>query len=169
MSNFIKTPNENSIKEWAQAVDKMDRNTPLGYEGSHSFCSLVLGETEFESDPEFMEYLESMFMTKLIIKRITAIHSYTITKAAITFLGTISKTPAQAVMLMNYLQYKTNELGINNVDMEFLSMGRLFGHGLFSDQDLDKAWDMQKISYGFTGNLLDHPEFGKTIGCKFSK
>lgn len=160
------TPNENSIKEWAKILDTKPRVKPLSNEETKAFLFLTMNENKFESDHEFLDYMEHNRMVSLVTKRISCFHSFMITRSATVFIAMISDTPGIAVMLLNFIQYKTNEFDIHKVDMEFLSMGRLFGYGLFSKEDLNEAWDAQKWPGHISDNILDYPKFGKTIGCK---
>ena len=153
-----------SIAKWAAQLDVSERRE-MTQEEMVVFCAMKSNEVEVEKDKEgeFAELLNSWNGVNLIYKRLQ-LHSFTMSKAAMIYCGLMVKSPGEAVMMVNYIQYRCFINKIKHVDMNALGT-RVMPMGWFSKDVLQEFWERQKYvtEYNRLVNMLDNPEFGSSI------
>ena len=159
--------NENSIEQWAAELDAKPKGI-LSDEEIGSLVRLTVHEKVFEDDEDgkFSEWCKGWNGVAIINKRLQ-LHTFTMSKAAQTFMGLLIDQPGKAVMALNYFQYKCAKMNIQHIDMARLC-SRIIPDGWFSDDTLREAWEAQKYLSENDGllNMLDNPAYGKSIGMK---
>lgn len=155
----------NEIENWAIKLEHESQVGQMTENESKLFIRCCFNEKQIENDPSLNKVLNE-FVFQLIIKRLNYIHSYKLTKAVILFLGYIVKSPGEAVMYLNYLQYQSHKRELGIINMHNLAI--IFPMGFFTPETLTKAWNDQKVE-GLRGtdNLLDVPEAMRSIYCEF--
>lgn len=156
--------NENSIGKWAVDLDR-ESHRELTQQEIETFFSCKLNESNIEKDERglFEELLNGWNGVNLIHKCLF-VHSFSMSKAAKLFCGSMITSPGEAVMMVNYIQYRCYINKITYVDMDVLST-RIMPMGWFSQGTLQNFWDKQKYvtETGYLANMLDNPEYGLSI------
>ena len=101
-------------------------------------------------------------------KRVSKMHTYTVSGPLASFIGFISKSFGEAAMYANYLQYKAFKHGQKYLDLNFF-LTECFPYGLPTDEVLKKLWDAQKVEfceYGIIDNMLDYVDGQESISFK---
>lgn len=108
------------------------------------------------------------FMYKVIKQRLTKF-KYEMEDSVILLLMMITGNPGTAVMYLFYFQYliktKYPELLTKRIDINDFCM-KLIPWGVFSDEDLIKIWDNQKLTghpRNSMDNIVDHPELCESL------
>lgn len=131
--------------------------------------SKEIGELDKESELyKHFEPLIKGFQMQIFLKRLEHLTSLRITFGAFLIIATHLENAGSAVMHAFYLHDKlpANTL-VNTVEVAT----NLFPWGFFSEEQLEKIWDAQKVKvddgldecicYGAHDNLLDYVEFWK--------
>lgn len=159
--------NESSIEQWAAELDAKPKER-MSEENIGSLVRLMAHEKVFEDDKDgkFAELCKGWNGVAIINKRLQ-LHTFTMSKAAQTFMGLLIDQPGKAVMALNYFQYKCAKMNMWCIDMTLLC-SRIIPDGWFSDDTLREAWEAQKYvsENGGLLNMLDNPAYGKSIGMK---
>ena len=159
--------NESSIEQWAAELDEKPREG-LSKKNLSMIIDLGCMESRIEADEDgkFAELCKGWNGVAIINKRLQ-LHTFTMSKAAQTFMGLLIDQPGKAVMALNYFQYKCAKMNMWRIDMTLLC-GRIIPDGWFSDDTLREAWEALKYVSENDGlqNMLDNPAYGKSIGMK---
>lgn len=159
--------NESSIEQWATELDGKPKGR-LSDEEMGSLISLTLHEKVFEDDKDgkFAELCKGWNGVAIINKRLQ-LHTFTMSKAAQTFMGLLIDLPGEATIALNYFQYRCAKKNLHHIDMANLYC-EIIPDGWFSDDTLREAWEAQKYVSENDGllNMLDNPAYGKSIGMK---
>lgn len=159
--------NESSIEQWAAELDEKPKGR-LSEEEIGSLVRLMAHEKVFEDDKDgkFAELCKGWNGVAIINKRLQ-LHTFSMSKAAQTFMGLLIDQPGKAVMALNYFQYKCAKMNMWRVDMTLLC-SRIIPDGWFSEEVLREAWEAQKYVSENDGllNMLDNPAYGQSIGMK---
>jgi hypothetical protein len=150
---------EDSIEElFAKKFDKLNKY-PMDNETAEIFIKLRLSKNSSYVIPED----DKPFLYKVMEKRISVIHSYTVDDRVLLFLSFVSKSAGICVMYCWYLQYKSKTMNINHISFEVFS--EIFAWGFPSQESLSKIWKEQKVNTQSlsSDNLLDYPRAGKSL------
>lgn len=159
----FKDLNENSVEEWAKLLDKEPKSTSLEKEKMQSIITLALYEETIEENETTEKFFESTPVASAFRKRIEMFHNYEITKTGMIFLFLAFPkfNFGTSTMMANYLQYISKINNIKKFSIDYL-MTSVFPLGVFSEETLQKAWEMQKIksdnpnSQIESDNMLDY-------------
>ena len=153
---------ETSIEEWAMALNGQEK-VELTSDEAVSLVVMGCREKEIEEDKEVEALLKGWNGAAILHKRLN-LHTYTMSKAAILFCGTLGDSPGEIVMMANYFQYRCHLHHIKHIDMMALSE-KIIPDGWFSRHTLQKFWDRQKYVSENDSllNMLDNSEYGKSI------
>lgn len=153
-----------SIERWAIDLDAKPKQA-LSEEDAELLIRCKANEEELEKDSKgsFEELLNGWNGVAVLHKRL-ALHSFTMSKAAKLFCGTLIDRPGMAVIMLNYFQYKCHSLKIKHIDMDTLCT-RIIPNGWFTPYELHIAWESQKYisSDGSLLNMLDNLSFRTSI------
>lgn len=153
-----------SIAKWAAQLDVAERREMTKEEGNFLF-GMTLNEKDVEKDEKgvFDKVLEGWNGISIIYKRLQ-LHSFTMSKAAMVYCGFVVESPGEAVMMLNYFQYRCFINKIKHVDMNALGT-RIMPMGWFSKDVLQEFWERQKYvtEDNRLANMLDNPKFGSSI------
>lgn len=153
-----------SIGRWAEELDQRQKKE-LTHNEMDTFFLMDRCEKDIEKDGKglFKELLAGWNGVAIINKRLT-VHSFTLSKAAMLCCGNMVASPGEAVMMLNYIQYRCHRHKIKHVDMNAL-MQRIMPMGWFDKETLQEFWEKQKYvtESDHLANMLDNPEFGLTI------
>lgn len=143
---------------FAKKFDEL-RKYPMDNETAEIFIKLGLSK----SSSYVITESDKPFLYKVMEKRISVIHSYTVDDRVLLFLSFICKSAGICVMYCWYLQYKSKMLNVNHISFELFS--EIFGWGFPTDEGLSKIWESQKVkTTSFSSdNLLDYPQAGKSL------
>lgn len=159
--------NENSVGEWAAQLDVAGRRELTEKEAELFLKSSFIEERIEEAKNDgFKELLDGWNGLNLIYRRLQ-LHSFSMSKAAMLWCGILVSSPGEAVMMVNYMQYRCHLFHINYVDMKELGT-RIMPNGWFSKDVLQDFWERQKYvtETGILANMLDNPEFGTSISVQ---
>ena len=73
----------------------------------------------------------------------------------------LTKTPGSAVVYLWYLQYWSKKHGVTDLNLSYLCE-RVFPMGFFSEDDIHKVWDAQKVN-ARPDNLFDYQLAGLSL------
>lgn len=153
-----------SIAKWAAQLDVAER-IEMTEEEAGVFLGMKRHEAEVERDKDgsFAGLLGGWNGVNLIYKRLQ-LHSFTMSKAAMVYCGFVIESPGEAVMMLNYFQYRCFINKIKHVDMNALGT-RIMPMGWFSKDVLREFWEKQKYvtEDNRLVNMLDNPKFGNSI------
>lgn len=153
-----------SIAKWAAQLDVAER-IEMTKEEAGVFLGMNKHEAEVERDKDgsFAGLLGGWNGVNLIYKRLQ-LHSFTMSKAAMVYCGFVVESPGEAVMMLNYFQYRCFINKIKHVDMNALGT-RIMPMGWFSKDVLRDFWKRQKYvtEDNSLANMLDNPKFGNSI------
>lgn len=153
-----------SIAKWAAQLDVAERRE-MTKEEAGVFFGMKRHEAEVERDAggSFAGLLSGWNGVNLIYKRLQ-LHSFTMSKAAMVYCGFVVESPGEAVMMLNYFQYRCFINKIKHVDMNALGT-RIMPMGWFSKDVLQEFWERQKYvtEDNRLANMLDNPKFGSSI------
>lgn len=153
-----------SIAKWAAQLDVAER-IEMTEEEAGVFLGMKRHEAEVERDRDgsFAGLLSGWNGVNLIYKRLQ-LHSFTMSKAAMVYCGFVIESPGEAVMMLNYFQYRCFINETKHVDMNALGT-RIMPMGWFSKDVLREFWERQKYvtEDNRLANMLDNPEFGSSI------
>ena len=159
--------NESSIEQWAAELDAKPKEG-MPEEHIEYLVRLTVSEKFMEDDKDgkFAELCKGWNGVAIINKRLQ-LHTFSMSKAAQTFMGLLIDQPGKAVMALNYFQYKCAKMNMWRIDMTLLC-SRIIPDGWFSEDVLREAWEAQKYVSENDGllNMLDNPAYGKSIGMK---
>lgn len=120
------------------------------------------------SDLQIPTEITEEFVYKVIKQRLTKF-KYDMDDSVILLLMIITGSPGTAIMYLFYFQYliktKYPELLTKKVSINDFCM-KLIPWGVFSDEDLTKVWDNQKLTNHprhSMDNIVDHPELCESL------
>jgi hypothetical protein len=161
-----------NVKEFYEMMDKLPKTTPLTRDESGLMVACLmedkLGKMPSEADQEKEEYKEfwdgGMFeMARVILTKRSAGHGIAVffTYGVIALLMAVTNgSPGNLVMYMAYLANWSNAHDTETIDINVFA--NIFAMGTFSEADLQKAWETQKVrDKEFGDNLLDRQSFWK--------
>lgn len=159
----FKDLNENSVEEWAKLLDKEPKSTLLEEGKMNGIITLAMNEELYEETAAIERFFESTPVAGAFRKRIEMLHNYEITKTGMIFLFLAFPkfNFGTSTMMANYLQYISKINNVKKFSMDYL-MSSVFPLGVFSEETLQKAWEMQKIksdnpnSQIESDNMLDY-------------
>lgn len=163
---FSTKDDSTSIKRlFCTPMDKLQRHS-MSRELSEIMIALMFGgkSNEFKDS-------DKPWLYQLIEKRLKMCFNYTLDEKTILFLCVLTGSPGKAVMYLWYLQYWCYEnFKTKHITFDMFCKD-IFPMGFFSDEDLNKLWDKQKIStlndkgerVGGSDNLLDYLTAGSCI------
>lgn len=155
---------KDSVEWWAKALDEEVKN-PLTQDESEIFLASTVAEKEMEEDKDGgYSRLLGQWNALSIISRRLALHTFTMSKAAIWACSVLVSTPSEAVIMLNYFQYRCHRRHIKHIDMKSLGL-HIIPDGWFSRDILYQFWDKQKFVSpdGALLNMLDYPEYAESI------
>lgn len=152
-----------SIERWAEELDQRQKRK-LTHEEVEGFLIFSEAEKRLEQDDSIFESILKRWNGTAIIHQRLRCHTFTMSKAAMLCCGDMVTSPGEAVMMMNYIQYRCHRHKIKHVDMEALGL-YIMPMGWFDKETLQEFWEKQKYETGETSlaNMLDNYEFGLTI------
>jgi hypothetical protein len=160
MLDFNLTQKEDSIEEFfAKKFDSLSKY-PMDNETAEIFIKLNLSK----NSSYVISENEKPFIYKVMERRLSAIHTYSVDDRILLFLSYLCKSAGQAVMYCWYIQYKSSQMHKNHFTFEDFSI--IFGSGFPSEDGLKKLWEMQKVNVEDvhdSDNLLDYPNAGVSI------
>lgn len=153
-----------SIERWAEELDQRQKRE-MTHEEMELFVFAKTKEKEIEKDKNhtFSDLVNTWSGTAIINKRLQR-HTFTMSKAVMLFCGDMVTSPGEAVMMLNYIQYRCHRHNIKHVNMEALSR-YIMPMGWFDKETLQEFWEKQKYvtESEHLANMLDNYEFGLTI------
>jgi len=160
MLDFNLTQKEDSIETFfAKKFDSLSKY-PMDNETAEIYIKLLMSVNSSYVIPDD----EKPFIYKVMERRLSAIHTYSVDDRILLFLSYLCKSASQSVMYCWYLQYKSREMHKTHFTFEDFSI--IFGSGFPSEDGLKKLWEMQKVNVEDvhdSGNLLDYPNAGVSI------
>lgn len=150
--------NSKSFELWAEQFDKFSRNRILSNECAESVITMMLSP-KMDEDNSLRDGLSKLYGARIILSRLK-LFDYEMTNRAVIFLFMNVKSPGDIVMYLTYLQWKCWKSKIRNVTLDYLAK-EVFPCGFVSDNDLLKAWDLQKCDD--RTNLLDKYAYMSSI------
>ena len=134
------------------------------------FSFAVFYEPKIEADTNTFKKMLGGWNGVSIVYRRLAMHSYTMSKAAMLACGGMVDSPGEAVILLNYIQYCCSKHRIHHVDMKALST-KIIPGGFFTKESLSEFWEKQKFvsEEGHLLNMLDCPRFAESISVESLK
>jgi hypothetical protein len=146
------------VENWAKEVEKFSLRR-LTEEEVRKFLMYSIGEKRVEDDEELIQLLDKKKggMASVIWLRIKHCHTYSITPALAVYLGEIISNFGISTMICNYLQYMAHKHKLKVITCNDWAM-KIFPMGYISDEDWEKAWNLQKINAegGGSDNMLDY-------------
>lgn len=163
-------------------IDAFEQNkplTPMSEQESRIMINLMFSTdsalstniNELDKNSEIYKHFEPLikgFQMQIFLKRLEQLAGLKITLGAFIMIAQHLNSAGDSVMYAYYLFNKlpaNSLIGINEVSEQ------LFPWGFFSDEQLEKIWDTQKVRkddgldectcYGAHDNLLDYVEFWK--------
>ena len=155
---------KDSVEWWAKALDE-EKTERLQKDDSELILILSLNEPEVEQDSDgmFQQQLGGWNTVSILHSRLK-MHTFTMSKAAIWACSVLVSTPGEAVIMLNYFQYRCHRRHIKHIDMKSLGL-HIIPDGWFSRDILYQFWDKQKFvsPNGALLNMLDYPEYAESI------
>lgn len=147
------------VENWAKEVEKFSPRQ-LTEEEVRKFLMYSIGEKRVDNDEELIQLLDKKKggMASVIWLRIKHCHTYSITPALAVYLGEIISNFGVSTMICNYLQYMAHKHKLKVITCNDWGM-KIFPMGYISDDDWEKAWNLQKISVEVgegSDNMLDY-------------
>lgn len=156
--------NARSIEKWAEELDRQPKRE-LTSEEIETFISAKWTEKAMEADKDgaFADLLNRWNGVAILHRRLQ-LHTFTMTNAVQLCLGSMVQSPGEAVMMLNYIQFRCHLHHIRHVDITTLSE-RIMPMGWFDRDLLREFWEKQKYvaSDGSLKNMLDCTGFGESI------
>ena len=162
---FEVTEQSNGIEEHvAKRLRELEKNTTLSKMQSKFFLIGIIDEGERkENDDELNEMYDDLLQGSLpmmIVKREFDKMELEFTKSALIFIGLLCDRPATAKLYAIHIIDQARIKGQNQITCNWLST--VFPMGVFSNEDLEKVWDSQKVERLNDGsfssdNLVDYP------------
>lgn len=153
-----------SVEAWAKELDQRKKQM-LSNSDAAFLLQLTLNEQKIEEDNDgaFDKMLNGWNGVAILHRRLQ-VHTFTMSKAALMFCGLTVKSPGEAVMMANYIQYRCHEQGIQHVDMRALN-SRIMPDGWFGQETLSEFWEKQKYvsEDGHLINMLDTRHYATSI------
>lgn len=144
---MFKEANLENFNKWVKELDT-EKPVPMSEEVAYLMMNLILGS-------DISKEGRQSFLFRLINKRVEVMHSYILEDKAALMISAVCKSPGEAVMYCNYLQWKSDERHLPVITINDICMN-IFPFGFFSHESLEKAWTNQKIG---GANMLDMIKF----------
>lgn len=160
MLNKSESTNPKAIEEIVCIpMDKLKR-VPMDNETTGILVNMLFMQGDIDIPEK-----EKPFLFQLIVKRIEHCFTYTVKEQKLVlFLAMLTESPGNAVLLMWYLQWWCFKNNIKDLTLDLICT-RVFPMGFFSNDDLSKIWDAQKVDREGSGsdNLVDYNAAGNSI------
>jgi len=154
--------------------EKHTPNTPMSKDETMAMFNILMSKdpnlscdlNEIDKESEIYKHMKPLiesFQARIFLSRIKALTSLKISLGALVILMHHMESPGKAVMLTFYLYRKLPENILVTVD----KIGEVFPWGFFSDEQLNKIWDAQKVNseerknytcIGAPDNMIDYLE-----------
>lgn len=155
---------KDSVEWWAKALDE-EKTERLQKDDAELILMLCLNDPEIERDSDGMFHKQlGGWNTVSILHRRLKMHSFTMSKAAVWACSLLVSTPGEAVIMLNYFQYRCHSRSIRHIDMKVLCQD-MIPNGWFPKKTLEHYWDRQKFISPNEAllNMLDYPEYAESI------
>lgn len=125
-------------------------------------CDINKLDKESKLYQHFKPLIDSFYI-QVFLKRLSAFSTIKVCLGALIMLAEHFENPAHVVMYAFYMHHNLSPNTL--VDLDVFST-KLFPWGFFSEEQLNKIWDSQKVfgeerpNFG-SDNLLDYPEIWK--------
>lgn len=165
MLNSKEIENPNAVEEIiCKQLDRCQKQS-MNEKDSELFVMLCLSRPIPLSE---IKEEEKPFLCKLIEKRVKHCYTFTITDSrVILMIAQVSVSAGNAVLYIAYLQYLCKKNDIKELSFDMFC--KFFYEGFFSDSDLQKIWDGQKIGVNShsmaSDNLIDYS--GASLSIQF--
>ena len=161
---------EKSVELWAKELEQTTFRELTGEEFSMMYF-VTFNEDYIQKDESkaFQSLTDKWNGISIIIRRLK-LHSFTMSNAAMMVCGDMVGSPGEAVMLLNYIQYRCSKHCIHHVDMKALS-SKIIPDGFFTKETFSEFWEKQKFvsEEGRLLNMLDYPQFAESISVESLK
>lgn len=155
---------KDSVEWWAKALED-EKTERLQKDDAELILILSLNEPEVEQDSDgmFQQQLGGWNTVSILHSRLK-MHTFTMSKAAIWACSVLVSTPGEAVIMLNYFQYRCHCRGIKHIDMKALCQD-MIPNGWFPKNTLEHYWDKQKFISKDRDllNMLDCLEYAESI------
>ena len=146
------------VENWSKEVEKF-QTRQLTEEEAKTFLMCSISEKRLGDDKELIQLLDEKKggIASVIWLRIKHCHTYSITPALAIYLGEIISNFGISTMMRNYLQYMAHKHKLKVITCKDWGL-KIFPFGYISDDDWEKAWNLQKIipEDGGSDNMLDY-------------
>lgn len=155
---------KDSVEWWAKALSE-EKTERLQTDDAELILILSLNESDIEQDSDgvFQQQLGGWNTISILHSRLQ-MHTFTMSKAAIWACSLLVSTPGEAVIMLNYFQYRCHSRGIRHIDMKALCQ-HMIPNGWFPKKTLEHYWDKQKFISKEQNllNMLDYPVYAESI------
>lgn len=161
---------EKSVELWAKELEQTTfRELTEDEFFMMSFVTFNEDYIQKDESKAFQSLTEEWNGVSIIVNRLK-LHSFTMSNAAMLLCGSMIDSPGEAVMLLNYIQYRCSKHSIHHVDMKALS-SKIIPDGFFTKETLSEFWEKQKFvsEEGRLLNMLDYPKFAESISVESLK
>lgn len=164
-------------QELIDIFEKHTPSTPMSEDETMTMFSIMMSKdpnlscdlNEIDKNSEVYQHMKPLidsFQAQVFLSRIKALTSLKISLGALLILIHHMESAGKAVMLTFYLYNKIPENTLVTVE----TIGEVFPWGFFSDEQLNKIWDAQKVRtddrkdftcIGAPDNMIDYLETWK--------
>lgn len=160
-----------------EKMHRLPKNNTLSDESSKFLINLVYMENDPKHPLQKWEgFTEKVFLYELLKKRTEFCFTFKFKNPiALLFLVGNIASPGQGILYLWYIQwwtFKNRDVEDNVIDLLTLCE-KIFPWGFFSEDDLHKIWDSQKVSTKLfndnkgSDNLVDYSVAGNSIQFPF--
>jgi|GEM_PF-4159990 len=160
--NFIETENSTAIQRYVCEPMLALQRVNLSDDDVNMLNELL----SFPSGDEYKDHNQQPYMVQRVAKRIKVIHTFkTVDWGLIYFIAHFCKLEKYVQLMLWYLQYWAYRNHTPEITLETFK-NEILNEGWFTDDDLDKIWENQKVNISctlFSENLVDYSLAGVSI------
>lgn len=157
--------NGSSVEEWCVKYIDNGVHEPLTDKRMKTVTAISVYHESVDDDVKVDEMIKNDLSMSIFMKRVDVFFDYTVSRSSLIFISMIVNSPAKAVMMAAYLQYKSKKLCISHFGIQDICYS-VFPLGLPSEDSLHNAWNNQKVApsdAGKSDNMLDYECFYESI------
>jgi len=166
MLNYEVTTQDDGIeKNLCQPMEKLNPQ-PMSKDLTEVFFKLMLAK---DDALDLKEMRKENWLFEAVEKRIEHCLTFTADNRSMFFVTCVSGSIGKCIMYLYYMQYIAKKENIKHIDFNVFGE-KFFPMGFFSDDDLKKMWDSQKVNCyvdgkrkGGSDNLLDYGAAMKSL------
>ena len=162
------TKKEDSIENiFCKELEAKGKTKPMSEQETMILMHIMLekGKGNSNSIDGLYDKVEKQSASLLILKDRLEGLKKSLDKESLILCSVFCRTPGECVMYANYIAYKMKSNDIDHLTIEDLC-SNVFPFGFFTDETLEKFWDIQKVNtegnHG-SDNLLDYRKAAESI------